>query len=97
MLHFHISETLHSLQKCSQKLIKVTKIDARDPIPTMPTSKPPKIPMLTTIVFDKYVGVPFDSSNPNVVPITLVIRGNQKKIPLKMAWDITIHKSQGLI
>jgi len=41
-----------------------------------PTFKPPLLPMFTTIVFNKYVGVPFDASNPNIVPITLVIRGN---------------------
>lgn len=43
-----------------------------------PTSKPPQIPMFTTIVSYKYVGVPFDASNPNIVLITPVIRGNRK-------------------
>ena len=50
--------------------------------------------MFRTIVFDKYVCVPFDASNPNIVPITLVIRGNKKKITLNMAWALTMHKSQ---
>ena len=52
--------------------------------------------MFTNIVFDKYVVVQFDASNQNIVPITPVIRGNQKQIPLKMEWALTIHKSQGL-
>ena len=62
----------------------------------MPTSKPPQRPLFRTVVFDKYFGVLFDASNPNIVPITPVIRGNRKKIPLNMEWALTIHKSQGL-
>lgn len=61
-----------------------------------PTSKPPRLPMFAIVVFDKYVGVPFDARNPNIVPTILVIRGNRKKNPLKMAWALTIHKSHGL-
>ena len=33
---------------------------------------------------------------PQVVPITPIERGNQKKLPLKLAWGLTIQKSQGL-
>ena len=33
---------------------------------------------------------------PQVVPITPIKRGNQKKLPLKLAWGLTIQKSQGL-
>ena len=49
----------------------------------MPNSKPPELPMFTTFIFDNYVGVPFDASNPNIVPITPVIRGNRKKNSFK--------------
>ena len=52
--------------------------------------------MYMTIVFDKYVGVPFDIANPRLVPIELVVRGSHKQIPLKMAWALTLHQSQGL-
>ena len=61
-----------------------------------PTSEPSQLPMFTNGSFDKYVGVPFDVSNPNIVSITPVIRGNRKQIALKMAWDLIIDKSRGL-
>jgi ATP-dependent DNA helicase PIF1 len=53
-----------------------------------PGTKPPQLPMFTTVLFDKYIGVPFDKNNLNIVPITPVTRGNQKQIPLKMAWAL---------
>ena len=62
----------------------------------MPRSRPPELPMYTTILFYKYVGAPLDNQNPRLVPITPVVRGSRKQIPLKMAWALTIQKSQGM-
>jgi hypothetical protein len=45
----------------------------------MTGSKPPQLPMYTTVLFYKYIGVPFDPLNPNIVPITPVLRVNRKK------------------
>ena len=45
-------------------------------------------------MFEKYCGVPFDKDFPILVPIPPVLRGNMRKIPLKMAQALTLHKSQ---
>lgn len=45
-------------------------------------------------MFQKYYGVPFDKDFPIILHITPILLGNMRKIPLKKAWPLTIHKSQ---
>jgi len=59
-------------------------------------SKAPQLPLFTKVIFEKDKGVPFDRSCPNIVPITPVIRGKIKEIPLKMGRNLTIYKSWGM-
>ena len=39
---------------------------------------------------------PWGQSQPNHIPIPPINRSNKKRIPHKMAWALTIHKSQWL-
>ena len=65
---------------------------------------PPNFPIAILIQFDNYTGPSFSSSVPRLVPIppscdtseSLGSDYERTQFPLKLAWAITIHKSQGL-
>jgi hypothetical protein len=59
-------------------------------------STPSKFPTYIVVAFDKYVGPQWDQTQPNHVPIPPIKRNNKKQTPLNMAWELNIHKSQGL-
>ena len=58
--------------------------------------QPPSLPSFVVVEFLYYKGPLWDVLNPTYVPISPITRGFCRKLPLCMAWGLTIHKAHGM-
>ena len=58
--------------------------------------QPPGLRSFVVVEFLYYKGPLWDASNPTYFPISPIIRGSCRQLPLRMAWGLKNRKAQGM-
>lgn len=61
-----------------------------------PGSAPPEPLTYVMVDFDNYFGLPFEDHHPSIIAITPIQKGRMLQLPLRLALELTIHKSHEL-
>lgn len=60
-------------------------------------SRTRQLPLYVMVTFGPYPSFPFNNEHPKILPVSAMQRDSTMQMWLRLAWVLTIDKSQGLI